>query len=245
MSTTPDMDLTLPGIEGSSSPTPGPSWAADLNENFTIIDGHNHSSGSGAQINPSGIDINAALPFNDFPATELGWLNVPVIASGTAGSMAGPHGAPTVVPTAVDSIFTDGTDLWYKDGNGNYIQITKNGSLANTVVGTTLVNVTIASANWGQTDINHASSPYTLLSTDFMLVCDPTAGAITINLIASATAGKKRIEVKDLTGQAGTHNITVTANGSDTIDGNASYVLTSGYQAIVLTSDGNGHWMAS
>lgn len=248
--TTPAMGLTQPGLTGSASPTPGPTWAAELNADLGLIDLHNHvpvgSGGAGGVAVPSaGIGVNAALPMNNWPLTLIGWLNLPLIPPGKTGSMAGPGGAPTTVPTVTLALFTDGTDLWYKDGNGNYIQFTKNGSLANTVLGTTLVNVLIASMNMGQTAVNHAASPYTLLTTDYMLVCDPTAGTITINLLASSVAGKKRIEVADLTGQAATHNITVTANGADTINGLSSIVLNNAYESIVLTSDGNGHWMVS
>lgn len=247
MANTPNMNLITPGVVGSASPTPGPTWATDLNTDLSTIDTHDHSSGNGVTVKPAGIDVNAALPMNNYPLTQIGWLVLPVVEDTIPGSESGPAGAPSVVPEARLAVFTDGTDLWYQDGNGNFIQITKNGSLANTVVGTTLVNVTIASMNMGQTDLTHTNPAtaftYTLLSTDYMLVCSLVASSATITLIASATAGKKRIEIKDLIGNAGVCPIVIDAAGSDTIDGQSSVTLASPYQAIVLTSDGNGHWM--
>ena len=246
--TTANMGLTQPGVTGSASPTPGPTWAAELNADLAIIDAHNHvpvgSGGAGGvQVPSAGIGINAALPMVNWPLTQIGWLQMPLIPVGKTGSQSGP--TPTTVPTVTLALFTDGTDLWYKDGNGNLIQLTKNGAVSNTVQGTTIVNGTFSSFNVGETSVNHATgSPYTVLATDYMLVCDPTAGTITLNLPGSAAKGK-RYEVADLTGQAATHSITVAANGADTILGLASLVLNNPYQSAVLTSDGSGHWMVS
>lgn len=50
----------------------GLSWETNLNSSLTTIDQHNHSSGNGVQIPPSGLNINTALPFNGNSATSLG-----------------------------------------------------------------------------------------------------------------------------------------------------------------------------
>lgn len=50
------------------------------------------------------------------------------------------------------------------------------------------------------------------------------------------------IEFKDRTGQAGTHNITITPLGSNTIDGAASAVINTNHGSLTLVSDGTNNW---
>jgi hypothetical protein len=60
--------------------------------------------------------------------------------------------------------------------------------------------------------------------------------AVTITLPASATAGAGyKYNVKRL----GTANVTIDGNGSETIDGSTTFVLSSQYSAITLASDGS------
>ncbi len=68
MPTTPKMNLDLP----TPALSEGPEWADKVNEAFTVVDGHDHSSGAGNQVTPAGININAPLEFNAQNATELG-----------------------------------------------------------------------------------------------------------------------------------------------------------------------------
>lgn len=81
------------------------------NANTSILDGHNHSSGSGVQINPNGLNINAALPFNGNPATLL-----------QASVYQAQQSLATLLAT-----YVIGPDLYYNDGNGNVVQLTKSG----------------------------------------------------------------------------------------------------------------------
>lgn len=64
---TPNMSLPnpVPGVD------PGIDYANNQYSANGIIDGHNHSAGSGVQIQPNGLNINAALPFQNNPATGL------------------------------------------------------------------------------------------------------------------------------------------------------------------------------
>lgn len=75
-----NMSLTIPTVGQEASPT----WAQDLNASLTIIDQHNHSAGSGVQINPSGININTSLPFNNNFATNLAGVTLTGQASSPA-----------------------------------------------------------------------------------------------------------------------------------------------------------------
>jgi hypothetical protein len=122
---TPNMSLVLANPAGSSNPEPGPQYAADNNESFTIIDSHNHSPGSGVQITPAGLNINTNLTFQNNSATNV-------------------YGVQFSVPAASSNLtflYTNAqsgggiTDLFYNDGAGNVIALTKAGE----------VNATIAS----------------------------------------------------------------------------------------------------
>lgn len=65
--------------------------------------------------------------------------------------------------------------------------------------------------------------------------------ALTANLPAIAGANKgRRIEFKNKAGT--TNNLTITPNGSDTVDGAASLALTPG-QSATLVSSGSGDWL--
>lgn len=107
---TPNMNLLVPVVGAELSPT----WAQDLNTSLGTIDSHNHSSGQGVQINPSGININASLPFNGNSATGLSFVNIT------------PQGTGIGTPTNA-SVYVSGVDFYFKDGGGNAIQLTKSG----------------------------------------------------------------------------------------------------------------------
>ena len=110
------MNLSIPvvGID------PGPDYATNVNNSLTIIDGHNHSPGYGVQITPSGLNINTDLPFNSNNATQLRSVRFT------------PNASVLSLGTDLGCLYETGVDLYYNDGNGNQIQITKNGSIAGT-----------------------------------------------------------------------------------------------------------------
>jgi hypothetical protein len=119
------MSLVLANPAGSSNPEPGPQYAADNNESFTILDSHNHSPGSGVQITPAGLNINTDLTFQNNSATNV-------------------YGVQFSVPAASSNLtflYTNAqsgggiTDLFFNDGAGNVIALTKAGE----------VNATLAS----------------------------------------------------------------------------------------------------
>lgn len=88
------------------------------------------------------------------------------------------------------------------------------------------------------TQINHASSPYTVLATDYYISADPTAGTISI-LLPNAPTLYRRFVIKDRTGTASTNNISVTTvGGSVTIDGQTTYTIAGNYAAIELLWNG-------
>ena len=67
------------------------------------------------------------------------------------------------------------------------------------------------------------------------------AAAYEITLPTAGSQGGKTIDV--LGQQAGSYTVTVTTNGSETINGSsASYLLTSNYANLTLVSDGT-NWV--
>ena len=80
------------------------------------------------------------------------------------------------------------------------------------------------------TNVN--TSPYVVLSTDEYLSVDSSGGAITIQLPNAATLSRI-FDIKDRTGSAPTHNITVTTvGGAVNIDGATTFVMNTAYQSI-------------
>ena len=68
-----------------------------------------------------------------------------------------------------------------------------------------------------------------------------TTGAFTVTLPAGHVAGDV-VVIKDVVGNCGVDNCTIDANGSETIDGVATFVMTVNYQSVALVSDGT-NWL--
>ncbi len=110
------MNLPIPvvGVD------PGPDYATNVDTCLLTIDGHNHSPGSGVQINPPGLNINSDLTINSNNLTSL--RTVRFSSQGTVLTQ----------PTDLDCIYVVLDDLFYNDGVGNNIRITQNGAIAGT-----------------------------------------------------------------------------------------------------------------
>lgn len=110
----PNMNLPVPevGID------PGQDWANNINACLGILDQHDHSSGSGVQITPAGLDINADLNINSNNLTSVKTVNfTPQLTF-----------LPGVSPN-LGCIYVAGNELYYNDEAGNVVAITKTGSV--------------------------------------------------------------------------------------------------------------------
>lgn len=76
-------------------------------------------------------------------------------------------------------------------------------------------------------------------ATTVMAITD-TSSARTVTLPAVSGNNGRIIVVKDATGAAGTNNITVDANASETIDGQLTYVINTNYGSVTLVGDPSG-----
>lgn len=112
---TPNMNLTLPVV----GVTAGPAYATQINAALTVLDGHNHSPGSGVQITPAGLNIN----------TDLTLQSNDLIDARTVRFTAQPAAITGASPD-LGCLYVVNDDLYYNDGLGNQIAITTAGSIA-------------------------------------------------------------------------------------------------------------------
>lgn len=83
-----------------------------------------------------------------------------------------------------------------------------------------------------------STTPYVVVAGDAFLGVDCSAGAITIELPNTVATGRVFV-IKDSTGNAQTHNITVTTvGGLVNIDGATSFVMNTQYESVNALFDG-------
>lgn len=120
---TPNMGLILPvpGQTQALGVAPvGASWMELQNGAMVTIDGHNHSSGFGAPVPSSGLNINADLPFNSKNVTQLRSARFAPIALASLGV------------SDIGALVVSGADLYYVDTSANVVRITSAGGVAGT-----------------------------------------------------------------------------------------------------------------
>jgi hypothetical protein len=168
---------------------------------------------TGGAISPSAGNINVV---GDATTITIAGAGSTLTASVITGS--------TFVQTLTGS--TSGGAISPSSGN---INITAGNGV--TVIGSAHT-LTIQSTGANSTYTNVNTTPYVVLSTDVYLSVDSSGGAITIQLPNAATLSRT-LDIKDRTGSAATHNITVTTvGGAVNIDGATSFVMNTAYQSI-------------
>jgi len=118
---TPNMNLVVPVV----ATDPGPDWSNNVNASLSIIDGHNHTNGSGVPIGSDGLEIASDLPLNNNNVTQV--KSVQFASQGT-----------TLPGSTLDALYVVDKDLFYNDGNGTPVRITLGGSVtgaAGTITG--------------------------------------------------------------------------------------------------------------
>jgi len=98
-------------------------------------------------------------------------------------------------------------------------------------------------------DVSHntvglSATNYDLQTNDgIILVKHTTIASVAIMLNTDQCTQDRVITIKDCNGNAGTNNITLNTEGSETIDNSSSLVLNTNYQSVKLVSDGNHWWI--
>lgn len=217
MSNTIYMNLTLP----VSTVTIGPLWSEQINTAFDAVDAHDHTSGKGKQIPTTGININANLDLNEFSpynALSLKFSSQSAALTGSSNS---------------SSIYVVNGNLYFTNSSGSAVQITSGGSLVTPAGVVTSLTKTSITGN------------LTISSSDTYVIvqADPTSAAIEIELPSAAAVPEGRIYIiQDIVGIANTHNITLTPNGTDTINGESSFIMDSDHMSIMIVGDGISNW---
>ncbi len=140
--------------------------------------------------------------------------------------------APTPIPCLPNASTPNGTEVVPGYQNGREVKFTT----AQLWAGFVVTGFAVRSVTSGTSDSASA--------TDFLVKwTSPATGARSEGIPACASGNKGAgLVIKDGVGNAATYNITVTAAGSSTIDGQASYTLNTDRQALMLECDGAGDW---
>jgi len=139
--------------------------------------------------------------------------------------------------TAVNTLTGNSGGAVSPDGSYN-INVVGSGGVS--VVGNpgthTLTISSSGSSSFTYTLVN--TSPYVVLTTDVFLGVDSSGGAITIELPNAPATGRFYI-IKDISGTAATHNITVTTvGGAVNIDAGTSFAMNTAYESIQVLFNG-------
>lgn len=130
------MNLNLPVVGPLG--TLGPTWASDLNTAINSIDSHDHSTGKGKQITPSGININQTLSMN---TNSL--IGIVSLALNDLDAQV----------TDKNYIYEYGGELWFNDDAGNLVQLTSGGTINVASIGTITGDYATSTADLTYSDI--------------------------------------------------------------------------------------------
>lgn len=230
----PNMSLPVPevGIE------PGPNYAQDINNALGLIDSHNHTPGFGVLVPAAGLNINAALPFNN---NNLLSVRASRYTANTISC-----GSPELAET-----FVNGVDLYYCDGSGNSVRITQGGGVVGTP-GSITGLVAPASAAYavltGSFSWQSAANTYALMSQGATTIYDTGASAKGVTIQAphvlsanytltlpTALPGSTSILQLGSGGQITSSNVTPSPIQIGTSGTNVSSNTTTGAQNVLRT----------
>ncbi len=210
----PNMNLPIPSV----SIDPGPDWAQNVNSSFSIIDGHNHSPGSGVLVTPAGLNISSDLSFNANNATNLRTTRFVS------------QNAPLSGASDLGCLYESGVDLYYNDGSGNQIRITQSGSVTGATGTITGLPSGTASASFSGTTFTFQSATNT-----------PASMAVGPLIIGQAVASGKTVTMTPSVTQAANYDITLPAalpSSTGYIQMDTSGDLT--IQGVVVPGTSNG-----
>lgn len=192
--TTPNMGLKVP----AAGVTPGPEWFQAIVQSLLVIDQHNHSGppGEGVPIGSNGISLTGDLPFNGFGAVGITYVQFTPQAS-----------------ALLDTLYVQGVDLYYNDGNGNVVQITSGG----------VINATSSGISSGTATASFVSS------------------VLVVNAAANTPANIQVASIRLGNNSAGTHYVTISPTNSLAADYQLFLPATLPGSTGFLTLDSSGN----
>lgn len=213
------LNLNLP----TPTVTLGPTWANEVNTAFEVIDTHDHTSGKGARIPTAGLNINADLDFNENAGLNFQQVSFEQRTTSPSGS------------TFASAVSVFNGDLYFTNTSGVPVQITSGGNIVSTPG-----NAQIFSTQAVSSDLVIGPADTFV----YLIVNTSASRNITLPSAASVSAGRIYI-VKDSSGLSNTNNITITASGADTVDGQSTQTLNTNYGSLTLVTDGSSNWYIS
>jgi hypothetical protein len=181
--TTPNMNLVKPDVLS----TPAPTWASLLNAVIDAIDSHDHSSGKGVKITPSGLNISSDL--------SIGSNNLTAIRTTRFNNLS------SWSPSASDlaCFYVLNNEIYFRDGVGNNVKITDNGSL-NIAISSLIVS-----------DLNLVIQNASDITKQFLF----SAAAISTGITRTYTMPNANVTLVGDTNTQGISNKTITASDID------------------------------
>lgn len=181
--TTPNMNLVKPDVLS----TPAPTWASLLNAVIDAIDSHDHSSGKGVKITPSGLNISSDLSIGSNNLTAIRTTRFNNLSSWTPGA------------SDLACFYVLNNEIYFRDGVGNNVKITDNGSL----------NISISSLI--VSDLNLIIQNASDITKQFLF----SAAAISTGTTRTYTMPNANVTLVGDTNAQGVSNKTITASDID------------------------------
>jgi len=201
-------DRTQVSVGGGAGAAPVNATYLVVSLNGTLTADRNLVAGNGLTSTDGG--ANAAFTLNVGAGTGI-TSNANDVAITNTGVTAATYGSATAIPV---------------------ITVNAQGQIT---VATTAANAA-GGFSFGTTITQPGAYPYTVLSTDLLVMVDSAGGARTINLPVAVS--KFGVYIKDASGNAFANNITITPNGAEKIDSAATLVLANNNDAVLLVGTG-------
>jgi hypothetical protein len=125
--------------------------------------------------------------------------------------------------------------IWRSDGTGAGFD---GDIMAKTTFGAATTTLTLGSVATPR--VVTAAGGVTIGANDSYVALNKTIGEATAVTLGAASSKSGAVTIKDRKGDANTNNITITRDGSDTIDGATTYVIDFDYGAVTLTPHATG-----
>jgi hypothetical protein len=161
----------------------------------------------------------------------------------TASNVQGPYGSNSILSAS----YSLSASYVSPGGSNTYVQFNSNNTFAGDSaltydsekqLNTLRLNVKGRLILEGMIAINNSDSPYTVDRDTSVILCDTSAGPISIDIDSTAVRGRI-LTIKDI-GNASSNNITF---GGSTIDGGAFSVINIDKQSIIIIrAPGSGEW---
>lgn len=118
MPITPNMNLNIPDV----SVTPGPEWAQKINDAITAIDSHTHTTGQGAEVPVSAIDVNQNFSLSNNELVDAAAVQFQNLLSTISG------------PSNINKFHVVNGNVWFTNAGGVPVQLTDGNSIVSNIV---------------------------------------------------------------------------------------------------------------